>query len=64
MLTIIDEFSRFPFSFSCPNMEAKTVMLCFDKLFSMFGMPSYVHSDQAKTFMSKELVMHLNKRGF
>ena len=43
MLVIIDKFSRFPFAFSCRNISTKTVMCCLDKLFCVFGFPSYVH---------------------
>ena len=45
-LTVIDEYSRFPFIIPCANMTATTVIKSFCSLFSMFGMPAYVHSDQ------------------
>ena len=55
MLVIIDEFSRFPFCFACPDMLTSTVIKCLDQLFSLCGMPNYIHSDQGKSFMSREL---------
>ena len=63
MLVIIDEFSRFPFAFSCRNISTKTVMCCLDKLFCVFGFPSYVHSDRGSSFMSHELKSYLRARG-
>ena len=46
MLTIVDEYSRFPFAFHCPNTTSATVMKCLDKLFVHCGTPSYAHSDR------------------
>ena len=58
MLVIIDEFSRFPFAFSCRNISTKTVMCCLDKLFCVFGFPSYIYSDRGSSFMSHELKLY------
>ena len=65
ILMIIDEYSRFPFAFPCPNMHTQTVKNCLNQLFSFRGMPNYipVHSDNAKSFVSKELKEVLLKRG-
>jgi hypothetical protein len=63
MLTVVDEFSRFPFAFPCRDVSTKTVISCMDQLFSIFGMPSYVHSDRGTAFMSKELRGYLHGRG-
>ena len=63
MLTVVDEFSRFPFAFPCRDVSASTVISCMDQLFSIFGMPSYVHSDRGTGFMSKELREYLHGRG-
>ena len=59
LLDIIDEYSRFPFGFPCPDTKSSTVIKCFNQLFSVFGMPSYVHSDQGSSFMSHELKQYL-----
>ena len=40
LLVIIDEYSRFPFCFPCTNMNADTVIQCFEKLFSFCGYPA------------------------
>ena len=62
-LTIIDEYSRFPFVLPCPDISTPTVIKCLDKIFSLCGMPAYVHSDRGKSFMSGELVKYLTSRG-
>ena len=36
-------------------MTASTVVTCFTQLFSLFGVPSYIHTDQGSNFMSKEV---------
>ena len=63
LLVIIDEYSRFPFAFPCPDMYSSTVINCLNKLFSLCGMPQYVHSDNAKSFLSGSLKEFLMKRG-
>ena len=55
ILTIVDEYSRFPFVFPCKDVTTQTVIKCLTQLFSIFGMPGYVHSDRGSSFMSKEL---------
>ena len=59
LLDIIDEYSRFPFAFPCPDTKSSTVISCFSQLFSMFGMPSFIHTDQGSAFMSQELKQYL-----
>ena len=61
ILTVIDEYSRFSFAFSCANMEACTVIACLNQLFALFGMPNYVHTDRAATFMSQELSSYFQR---
>ncbi|CAH8833617.1 unnamed protein product [Trichobilharzia szidati] len=63
LLTIIDEYSRFPFAFPCQDMTASTVINCLCQLFSLFGMPSYIHSDRGSSFMSAELKHFLHDKG-
>ena len=62
-LNIVDEYSRFPFVFPCPNMTAATIVNCLSQLFSIFGMPAYVHSDRGTSFMSKEVQDFLVSKG-
>jgi len=54
LLTIVDEYSRFPFSFPCASVDCKTAIAHLDQLFALFGMPAYIHSDRAAAFMSNE----------
>ena len=37
MLTVIDEYSRFPFAFPCSNINAETVIKCLTQLFFYLG---------------------------
>ena len=63
LLVIIDEYSRFPFIFPCSNMNSSTVIACLNKLFSLCGMPQYVHLDNAKSFLSDTVKDFLLKCG-
>lgn len=63
ILTIIDEFSRFPFAFACSDMSAKTVIKHLNNLFMLFGMPNYIHSDRGTAFLSSEVKEYLHSRG-
>ena len=63
MLTVVDEFSRFPFAFPCPNMSSNTVIKCLEPIFSFCGVPDYIHSDRGTSFMSRELKEYLTQRG-
>ncbi len=44
-------------------MSTTTVIKCLSTLFSLFGMPAYIHSDRGTTFMSEELRTFLTERG-
>ncbi len=63
ILNIVDEYSRFPFAFACPDMKWTTVQACFYQLFAVFGMPSYVHSDRGPSFLCQELKDFLHSHG-
>ena len=63
MLTIIDEYSRFPFAFPCEDVSAQTVIKCLSTLFSVFGMPTFIHTDRGSGFMSSELKNFLLQKG-
>ena len=63
LLTVVDEYSRFPFAFPCPNMQSSTIIKCLDQLFTLCGMPSYIHSDRGAAFLSRELKQYLAERG-
>ena len=59
LLTIIDEYSRFPFAYPCKNMTSSTITQCFNHLFSIFGMPDRVHNDRGTDFLSGETQNYL-----
>lgn len=61
ILTIIDEYSRFPFAYPCKDMTSATVINCLKDLFLTFGQPLYIHSDRGSSFMSEEFMSFLRK---
>ena len=63
MLTIVDEYSRFPFAFPTKSVNSKTVIECLHWLFSMFGAPAYVHSDRGQSFLSQDVQQYLRGNG-
>ena len=63
MLTIIDEYFRFPFAFPCSRMDASTVIACLSKVFSLFGLCAFIPSDRGTAFMSFELQSFLHSKG-
>lgn len=63
ILTVIDEFSRYPFAFPCRDMTAATVIECLKDIFFTFGQPLYIHSDRGSSFMSEELQKFLRNQG-
>ena len=63
ILHIIDEYSRFPFAFACPDIEWTTVQSCLYQLFTLFGMPSYVHNDRGSSLICKDLKDWLHSLG-
>ena len=62
LLIVIDKYLRFPFVFPYPNMHITTIIKALDRLFSLTGMPCYIHSDRSAPFMSKELRLPHSKR--
>ncbi|KAL1446069.1 hypothetical protein WDU94_006611, partial [Cyamophila willieti] len=63
ILTIIDEYSRFPFAFPCSDVSSITVIKHLTNLFLLFGNPGYIHSDRGTAFMSAEVKSFLTERG-
>lgn len=62
-MTIIDEYSRFPFAFACVDVSTNSVIDCLSQIFSVFGMPSYIHSDRGTAFMSVKFRRFLASKG-
>ena len=44
-------------------MTSSTIIKCFTELFSIFGMPGYVHTDRGTSLISKELHHFLYSKG-
>nr|XP_014294278.1 uncharacterized protein LOC106692696 [Halyomorpha halys] len=63
LLTIVDEYSRFPFAYPCRDMTSATVKKHLYNLFTIFGTPAYIHSDRGTSFLSKDLADYLHTRG-
>ena len=60
---VVDEYPRLPFAFQRPNVNSSTVIGCLHELFSLCGMPQSLHSENAKSFLSKDLKEFLLKLG-
>ena len=45
-LLIIDEYSEVPFAIPCKGIEAQNAINSLFQFFSVFGQPSYIHSDR------------------
>ena len=63
ILTVVDEYSRFPFAFACPNMHSSTVIKCLEQIFTFCRMPGFIHSGRGVSFLSEELKEYLSQRG-
>uniref|UniRef100_A0A5S6PYY5 Integrase catalytic domain-containing protein n=1 Tax=Trichuris muris TaxID=70415 RepID=A0A5S6PYY5_TRIMR len=63
LLCVVDEYSRFPFAFPCPDSSSSSVIKAMTELFSLFGVPAYVHTDRGTAFMSRELKEFFASKG-
>ena len=63
LLTVVDEFSRYPFAFPTRDRSASTVVKCLEQLFILFGPPTSIHSDNGAEFRSDELKSFLASWG-
>ena len=61
-LTVVDEFIRFLFAIPCSDVSTPTAIKSLCSIFSIFGLPMYVHSDRGQSFMSRELKNFLRSR--
>lgn len=55
ILTIIDEYSWYPFALLCSDVSAETVIRCIYSLVSLLGVPTYVYADSGTAVMSGQL---------
>ena len=63
MLTIVDEFSRFPWAFPCEDTSLSTAIKIYHELFPTFGTPNTKHSDRGSGFLSTPMRKYLNQMG-
>ena len=52
ILTVVDEYSRFPFAFPCKDISTQTLISELCGLFTLFGCPRAIHSDRGAQFES------------
>ena len=63
LITIIDEYSRFPFAFSCRDTSAKSIISGLDQVF-FYVWDALLHtSDRGSAFMSAEFKRYLLDKG-
>ena len=63
ILTVTDEYSRFPFAVPCKDVKTESVVVSLTSIFSLFGLPGYVHSDRGSSFLSDDLKQWLHTKG-
>ena len=63
VLTIIDEYSRFPFAFATPDRSSASVIYCLQSLFTLYGPPISIHSDRRAEFFSTDMTAFLSRWG-
>ena len=63
LLTVLDDYSRFPFCISNKKSSGSTVIKCLHSLFSVFGAPMWMPTSHAQSFMSEELQRHDRENG-
>ena len=60
LFVVVVEYSRFTWAFPCSSIDTKIV---YTSIFSVFGMPNYVHNDQGRSLISSELKEFLHGHG-
>ena len=54
ILTVVDEFTKYGFAFEVKSENAATMAkLLYNRVYSQFGIPHSVHTDQGKSFVSR-----------
>ena len=64
LISIIDEYSRFPVVKIVNSTSAKSGIPLFDEVFAEFGIPKKVKSDNGPPYNSKEFEQFANYLGF
>lgn len=64
VLTSMDYFTKWPEAYALPDQEAETVVdALVDGMFSRFGVPESIHSDQGRNFESRVFAVMCEKLG-
>ena len=64
LLVVIDDFSRFPVVEPVTSTSAKAVIPKLDKIFSTFGIPQVLRTDNGPPFNSEEFANFAQYMGF
>ena len=56
ILSVVDHFSKFAVAYATQKQDSRTVVDCLTKLFSEFGAPIRIVSDQGRCFVSREFL--------
>ena len=59
ILSVVHEYSHFPFVFPRPDISASTVIECLIQLFTVFGILAFIHSDRGPSLVNQELCAYL-----
>ena len=54
LLTIVDHFSKYRFTYAIPDKKAETIRNCMDQAF-VIGEPQMLHTDNGKEFVNELL---------
>ena len=61
VLTVVDDFTKFGFAFEVKSENASNMAkLLYRHIYTKFGIPQVIHTDQGKSFLSK-VIKDLNK---
>ena len=64
VLTVMDYFTKWPEAYAVPDQEAETVVdALVEGMFSRFGAPESIHSDQGRNFESRVFAAMCDKLG-
>ena len=63
VLTVIDYYSRYPFAFPLRDGSTRSVIAALRMVFSMFGLPASIVSDNGSTFVSSQFANFLSHLG-
>ena len=64
VLTVMDYFTKWPEAYSLPDQEAETIVdALVEGMFSRFGAPEVIHTDQGRNFESRVFATMCKKLG-